>query len=100
MTSIRIVASGDAVTFDVRVQPRASKSEIVGEYGTALKVRLTAPPVDGAANQELIRLLAEEMGIARRDVRIKSGASSRTKTVEISGVDQAAVERLVPRGRS
>jgi uncharacterized protein len=94
VSSIRIVESGDVVTFDVRVQPRASRSEIVGEYGAALKVRLAAPPVDGAANEELIKLLAKEMGVARRDVRILSGASSRTKTVEISGLRKSDVQHV------
>jgi uncharacterized protein (TIGR00251 family) len=82
------------VRFAVRVQPRASQTEIVGEYNGAIKVRLTAPPVEGAANDALVDLLAKELGVARRDIRIVSGASSRSKTIEVAGVDPASVQRL------
>ncbi len=85
--------------FDVRVQPRATRSEIVGEYGDALKVRLSAPPVDGAANEALVDFLAKELGVARRDVRIVSGASSRAKTVEVAGAVESAIHDLADRGR-
>lgn len=77
--------------FTVRVVPRASKSEIVGEHDGALKVRLAAPPVDGAANEELIKLLAKEFGAAKSDIEILSGQTSKTKQVSIS---DAAGEKL------
>jgi uncharacterized protein (TIGR00251 family) len=83
------------VRFEVRVQPRASRTEIAGEYNGAIKVRLSAPPVDGAANDALVNLLADELSVPRRDVSIVSGASSRSKTVAVAGVDAAAVERLL-----
>jgi uncharacterized protein (TIGR00251 family) len=83
------------VRFEVRVQPRASRTEIAGEYNGAIKVRLSAPPVDGAANDALVDLLAEKLSVPRRDVSIVSGASSRSKTVAVAGVDAAAVERLL-----
>jgi uncharacterized protein (TIGR00251 family) len=86
-----------SVRFAVHVQPRASRSEIVGMHGDAMKVRLAAPPVDGAANEALVELIAESLGVARRAVRIASGASSRAKTVEVEGVSTAAVLRLVDR---
>ncbi len=73
-----------AVTFAVRVAARASKSEIVGEHDGALKIRLAAPPVDGAANEELIKLLAKEFGAAKSDVEIFSGQTSKIKQVSIS----------------
>lgn len=103
MSSIRVVERGNGVTFDVRVQPRASRSEIVGPYAQALKVRVAAPPVEGSANNALIDLLAREMGVAKRDIRILSGTASRSKTVEVTGVAASAVHRLVagaavPRG--
>lgn len=79
----------------VHVQPRASRSEIAGVHGDALKVRLPAPPVDGAANEALIALLARGLGVARRDVRIVAGTASRTKTVEIRGTTEAAVRALI-----
>jgi uncharacterized protein (TIGR00251 family) len=86
------------VRFDVRVQPRASRSEIAGVYGEALKVRLSQPPVDGEANEALIDLLAKKLGIAKRDVRIVSGTTSRTKTVEVIGVTVSAVQSLATGG--
>ena len=81
--------------FEVRVQPRASRTEIMGEYNGAIRVRLSAPPVDGAANDALVELLAGELAVARRNVTIVSGASSRSKTVEVVGVDVASVEGLL-----
>jgi len=89
------VREGDnSVRFAVRVQPRASRSEIVGVHGDALKVRLSAPPVDGAANEALVELIAEVLGVSRRAVRIVSGETSRSKAVEVEGVAAAAVLRL------
>ena len=82
--------------FAVHVQPRAARSEISGVRGDDLRVRLTAPPVEGAANAALVVLLADALGVPKRSVRIVSGESSRAKVVEIDGVDAAAVRRLVP----
>ncbi len=76
----------------VRVIPRSSKNSIVWEEG-ALKVRLTAPPVDGAANEALIALLAEHLGLPKRSISIVRGATSRQKTVEIVGMTVEAVEQ-------
>lgn len=70
----------------VHVQPRAKKSEVAGRHGDAIKVRLQAPPVDGAANEELVRFMAEWLGVARRAVTITGGLTSRRKTVEIEGM--------------
>lgn len=78
----------------VHVQPRAKRSEVAGRHGDALKVRLQAPPVDGAANEELVRFLAESLGVARRAVTITGGLTSRRKTVEIEGL---AAEDLAAR---
>ena len=72
--------------FSVRVVPRASKSEIVGEIDGLLKIRLSAPPVDGAANAELAKLLARTFGISRGQVEIVSGQTSKTKRIQIAGV--------------
>ena len=82
----------------VHVQPRASRSEVVGTHGAALKVRLLAPPVDGAANEALVTLLAEALGVPRRDVRIVHGATSRAKVVEIEGTTADAVRALAAHG--
>lgn len=75
----------DGVSFAVRVQPRASRTAIIGEIGDALKVAVTAPPVEGNANQALIHFLAEFFGVARSSVQIVSGASGRNKVVRIRG---------------
>ena len=66
-------------------------------HGKALRIRLAAPPVDGAANEALMALLAAELGVPRRSVRIVSGSGSRNKVVEVDGIDSGAVERLAAR---
>jgi uncharacterized protein (TIGR00251 family) len=86
--------TGDAVRFSVRLQPRASRNEIAGLQGVSLKVRVTAPPVEGMANQALIDFLSAVLGIPRRNVCIVSGLSSRTKIVEIREVDLARIQQL------
>jgi uncharacterized protein (TIGR00251 family) len=82
------------VTFAVRVAPRASRDAVEGEYQGALKVRLTAPPVDDRANEALRKLLAETLNVPVSAVRIVSGARSRTKRVAITGVTQAQIAAL------
>jgi uncharacterized protein (TIGR00251 family) len=91
---LRVEIRGSTVRVSVHVQPRATRSEIVGLHGAALKVRLQAPPVDGAANEALETLLAERLGVARRAVRVVAGASSRAKTVEVDGTTEDAVRAL------
>ena len=83
------------VRFAVRVQPRASKNEVAGIYGTAIKIRLQAPPVDGAANAALVSFLADLLSVSRRSVRIISGESSRDKIVDIDGVSADLIQQLV-----
>lgn len=79
----------------VQVQPRAARSEIGGWHGGALKVRLAAPPVDGAANDALLRYLAERLGTSRANVRLLSGRGSRRKRIEVMGLTlQAVLDRL------
>jgi uncharacterized protein (TIGR00251 family) len=75
----------------VYVQPRAGKSEIVGTHGDAVKIRLKAPPVDGQANDELIRFLSKTLGIPKRAVSIRSGLAGRRKRVVLAGVTDAEV---------
>ena len=91
LSNVDLQERDGAVMFAVRVIPRASKSEIVGEQNGALKVRLKSPPVDGAANDELIRLLSREFGVARSQVDIVSGQTSKQKRIRINGFDRAAV---------
>jgi uncharacterized protein (TIGR00251 family) len=90
-----ITASTDGVMLDVRVIPRASRSQIAGTRNGALVVRLCAPPVDGAANAALIELLAGALGIPRRNITLISGERSRSKRVRVLGVTVADVERLL-----
>ncbi len=92
---LSVSAKENGVRFAVRVQPRASKNEVAGVYGTALKIRLQAPPVDGAANAALISFLADLLGVNRRSVRIISGESSRDKIVDIDGVSADLIQQLV-----
>jgi len=80
-----------AVRIAVYVQPRASKSAVAGLHDGYIKIRLAAPPVDGAANQALIEFVAARLGIAKSRVKLVSGASSRRKTLEIEGVEEAQV---------
>ena len=91
---------GEAVRFTVRLQPRASKNEIAGLQGSSLRIRVTAPPVDGLANEALIAFLSDSLGVSRRNVCIVTGQSSRTKVIEVSEVDLKAVQRLVAEGES
>src|SRR5437764_13774468 len=83
------------VTFLVRVQPRASKDEIAGEMGGALKVRLQAPAVENRANEALIEFLAQLLKTPKSAVRILSGDRSRTKRIEIRGVTQQQIQALL-----
>jgi uncharacterized protein (TIGR00251 family) len=83
-------------TIDVRVIPRAGKSGIAGRRGDALLVRLNAAPVEGAANAELIDVLADAFDVPRRAVSIVSGARSRQKRVQIDGItDQVVASKLI-----
>lgn len=78
----------------VVVVPRASRTAIAGEFDGALKIRLAAPPVNGAANKELIRHLSKKLGVPRSSISIRSGIASRRKTVLIEGANADVLERL------
>jgi uncharacterized protein len=92
---VRITAKDGKVSFVVRVQPRASRDEIVGERQDALKIRLTAPPVDDRANEALRKLLASRLNVPLAAVRIAAGERSRTKRIEILGVTAAMIQELL-----
>lgn len=96
-TVIQSVPGG--IIIDVRVVPRAGRSGFAGTHGEALSVRLRAPPVDGAANAELIDVVAAALDVPRRAVSIVSGEHSRQKRVRVFGTDSATAEaRLLPKG--
>jgi uncharacterized protein (TIGR00251 family) len=78
----------------VWVQPRASRTEVAGKHGDLIKIRLAAPPVDGAANEELVRFVAEKLGVAKSAVRLVAGHNGRRKTLEVTGVPEAHMALL------
>lgn len=80
-----VVEQSEGIEIRIYVQPRASKTEIIGLHGEALKIRIAAPPVDGQANAELCRYLARHVGVPQKDVQMKSGVSSRQKRVLLQG---------------
>ena len=90
---VEAVAGG--VRIRVQVQPRASRSEVVGVHGDALRIRLAAPPVDGEANDALVRLLAKVLGVATAAVTVTAGRASRKKTVVANGVEADAAARAL-----
>jgi len=92
---MKITEADGAVTFDVLVQPRASRAKVGPIHDGRLKLAVTAPPVDGEANAAVIALLAKSVGVARGAIEVVAGASSRRKTVRIAGVARAAIEALI-----
>lgn len=84
---INYTEKDNAVIFTVRVVPRASQSEIVGEHDGALKVRIASPPVDGAANAELIKLLAKSFDVPKSAIEIIGGQTSKTKQIKVSNIN-------------
>lgn len=90
-----ITEKDGTISFAVRVQPRASRDEIAGEYQDGLKIRLTAPPLDDRANEALRKLLASRLKVPLAAVRIASGERSRNKRVEIYGVTPAMIRGLL-----
>jgi uncharacterized protein (TIGR00251 family) len=92
--SVEVEVVGGGVRFAVLVAPRASREAVLGEHDGAWKIALTAPPVDGAANDALIAFLAKRLGVPKRSVRVIAGATSRHKRVEVSGVDPSLIACL------
>lgn len=89
---VKLTAKDNTVTFAVRVQPRASQTRLAGELDGALKIRLAAPPVDGAANEELIRWLAKFFEVGRGNVEIISGETAKQKIIRVSGLQPSLAE--------
>jgi uncharacterized protein (TIGR00251 family) len=97
MIPINDTASG--ATFSVRVHPRARKNAITGEIGDALKIALTAPPVEGRANQACIDFLAEVLNVPRSSVTIAAGQSSRNKVIRVAGLSAEQVRERLTRAQ-
>jgi uncharacterized protein (TIGR00251 family) len=92
---IKYSETENGITFSVRVQPRASRSEIVGEIDGSLKIRIAAPPVDGEANAECVRFLARHFGVSKNNVEIISGLSSKNKVIRIAGIKSDQFDQLL-----
>ncbi len=92
---IHFTAKDGDITFSVRVQPRASRSGMAGEMDGVLKVRLNSPPVDGEANDELVRLLAKIFSIPRARISLLSGQTSRSKLIRLEGVSAESFEKII-----
>lgn len=90
---LTITATGVRVA--ARVQPRSAHERVIRGHGPALKIQVTAPPVDGAANQAVIALLAKWLGVPRRSVAIVQGLSGRHKVVEVASADPAELARRI-----
>lgn len=88
----RTESNGGSTKLRVRIQPKASRNAVRWEDDGALRITLTAPPIDGKANEALVAFLAKCLGVPKRNVHILSGEKSRNKTLEIDGLDQANVE--------
>ena len=86
---VKLSESAAGVTFRVRVQPRARRNAIVGELGDALKLAVTAPPVDGQANRACIEFFREALNLPRSSLTIASGQTSRNKVIRVSGITAA-----------
>jgi uncharacterized protein (TIGR00251 family) len=84
-----------AAVLSVRIQPRASRNGIVLMESGGIKIRLTAPPVDGAANEALVRFLADTLSVPRYQVEIVTGHTSRDKIVRVTGMEQEEAERVL-----
>jgi len=94
-TLMDIHETAEGVTFPIRVQPRASCCECAGVQDGAVRLKITAPPVEGRANEACIRLLAEALNLRKRQITILSGLKSRNKVVAVAGLSAAALrERL------
>ena len=87
--------SDGRLVFKVQVVPRSSRSEVAGEHNGLLRVRVSAPPVEGAANKELTQVLAKAFKVSRSAVSILSGQNSRLKQVSIEGVNSSALAELL-----
>jgi len=93
-----VVPIQGGVRLQLHIQPRAARTEYVGRFGDALKVRIKSPPVDGSANDELLRFLAKSLGVPRARVELVAGHAGRRKTVQVLGVTVGEVEGLLGLG--
>lgn len=93
MTQKPVQAEAEGVSFAVRIQPRASKNEVAGVLGAEIKIRITAPPVDGEANKALCVFLGRLLGVPTRRVEIVTGHKGRRKVIRVAGISAAEAMR-------
>ena len=90
--------TSEGLTLSVRAVPRAAKNEIQGVYNEALKIRLTTPPIDGKANQALIRFLSKTLNISKSHIRVLHGETSRNKVVQITDLSKDVLIKKIEEG--
>lgn len=95
MNSWKITETDAGVQFSLKIQPRASKNEVAGLQGDALKIRIAAPPVDGEANEACIRFIAQMLKVPKSAVTIVTGLTGRNKTVHVAGLTKGQLLELV-----
>ncbi|CAM3954711.1 DUF167 domain-containing protein [Corallococcus sp. ZKHCc1 1396] len=98
MTAPWLKTIPEGVELTVLVQPRASRTKVVGEHDGQLKIQLAAPPVDGEANAALLEFIAKKLGVPKRQVTLTAGDTSRRKRLKVQGVDAPAVEAVISGG--
>lgn len=86
-----------SITIEVQVQPKSSRDEIAGFQNSRIKVKVTAPPEDGKANEGVREIIAQEFGVSKSKVEIVKGEKSRIKTIKISGINQVEYDSFVKR---
>ena len=89
-TQLRINPYKSGIRFSAVIQPRSTQNEILGVHNNSLKIRLTSPPVDGAANKTCIKFLAKSLGVSPSKIRIVAGLNNKNKTIEIDDIDESA----------
>ena len=89
-TQLRINPYKSGIRFSAIIQPRSTQNEVLGIHNNSLKIRLTSPPVDGAANKTCVKFLAKSLGVSRSKIRIVAGLNNKNKTIEIDDIDESS----------
>ena len=93
--SLIVSENSDGCILKCWIQPRSSRNAVVGVHGNAIKIALTAPPVDGKANKELIKFLAKYFKLPKNSIQIIAGNSSRNKTIFMAGIDKDTIRKTI-----
>jgi uncharacterized protein (TIGR00251 family) len=92
-TQLRINPYKSGIRFSAIIQPRSTQNEVLGVHNNSLKIRLTSPPVDGAANKTCVKFLAKSLGVSHSKIRIIAGLNNKNKTIEIDDIDEPAFRK-------